>query len=259
MSNLENIADKHSEILNELEYLGLTHYEAELFLTLSHKEMTARELSQANEIPYTKVYGVLEKMIQLNLVQKIEGNPTMFSIPEPATVISILCEENRSKIDKIEDNINDYLSIIRNNADKSKDLKVSWSIVGLSKVQYYLQTMIKNSRHSIYVMDPGIRTIDNKLCELLKAKKDVQLKIIVSACDIKKMPRDLLPFSRIYDRLNSRYYIFDGGTSFMISIEKDHDIYGIVEPCSNCVLQSREHFEMIWDRSKPACPKGDDL
>ena len=105
-------------------------------------------------------------------------------------------------------------------------------------------------------MDPGIRTVDSKSRELLKTKKDIQLKMIFSSSDVKEIPDDLIPFSRISDRLNSRYYVFDNETSFMISLEKDHETYGIVEPCSNCVLQSGEHFEMIWDRSRPACLKG---
>lgn len=255
MSYIEDNPDVHFKILDELEYLGLTHYEAELFLTLSRGGMTAKELSQTTEIPYTKVYAVLEKLIQLNLVQRVSSNPSMFLIPEPEIVISILCEEGRSRIDEIEDHLTNYLSVVRRNEHRSRDLKVSWSIVGSSKVQYYLQTMVKIARHSIYVMDPGIRTLDGKLQENIKTKTGVQLKMIFSSSEAKEIPDDLIPFSRIYDRLNSRYYLFDNETSFMISMEKDHEIYGIVEPCSNCVLQSREHFEMMWDRSRPACSK----
>ena len=252
---MEDNADAHSKILDELEYLGLTHYEAELFLTLSRRVMTARELSQTTEIPYTKVYAVLEKLIQLNLVQRVSSSPSIFSIPEPDVVIGMLCEEVRSRIDRIEDHLTNYLSVVRRNEHRSRDLKVSWSIVGSSKVQYYLQTMVKKARRSIYVMDPGIKTVDSKLQKIIKTKKSVQLKMIFSSSDFKEIPEALIPFSRISDRLNSRYYVFDNQTSFMISLEKDHEIYGIVEPCNNCVIQSEEHFEMVWDRSRPACNK----
>ncbi|MCL4342107.1 MAG: hypothetical protein M1431_08455 [Candidatus Thermoplasmatota archaeon] len=251
---MEDNADARSKILDELEYLGLTHYEAELFLTLSCGGMTARGLSQTTEIPYTKVYAVLERLIQLNLVQRVSSSPSLFSIAEPDIVIGILCDEVRSRIDGIEGHITNYLSVVRRNVIRSGDLKVSWNIVGSSKVQSYLQTMIKKARRSIYVMDPGIRTVDSKLHEIIKSRTDVQLKMIFSSSEAKEIPDDLIPFSRIYDRLNSRYYVFDDETSFMISMEKDHEIYGIVEPCSNCVLQSGEHFEMIWDKSRPACP-----
>ncbi len=249
--NKENSAGKYTEILDELVYLGLTHYEAELFLSLSRREMTARELSQATEIPYTKVYSVLEKLIGKNLVQRIQGNPAIFVVPEPAVLIGCLCDESRSRIDEIERHITSYLSENLGNEARSRVLKVSWGVVGSVKVQYYLQTKIKNSQHSIYVMDPGLRTIDSKLHELLKSKSDIEVKMVFSLADKKKIPEDLLSFSRIYDNLRSRYYIFDGETSFMISLEEGHDIYGIVEPCSNCVLQSRDHFDMIWERSEP--------
>jgi sugar-specific transcriptional regulator TrmB len=257
MSDKEDNADARSKILDELEYLGLTHYEAELFLTLSLRGMTARELAQTTEIPYTKVYAVLEKLNQLNLVQRVSSSPSLFSIPEPDIVIGVLCDEVRSRIDEIEGHITNYLASVRRNVNKSDDLNMSWNIVGSSKVRYYLQTMVKKARRSIYVMDPGIRTVDSKLHEIIKSKTDVQLKMIFSSSDLKEIPEDLIPFSRISDRLNSRYYVFDNETSFMISTEKDHEIYGIVEPCSNCVLQSREHFEMMWDRSRPAAQKDD--
>ena len=170
---------------------------------------------------------------------------------EPEVVISILCDESRSRIDEIERHITSYLSENLVKEPRFKDLKVSWGVVGSVKVQYYLQTKIKNVQHSIYVMDPGLRTIDSKLHELIKSKRDIEVKMVFSLADTKKIPEDLLPFSRIYDKLNSRYYIFDGETSFMISLDEGHDIYGIVEPCSNCVLQSRDHFDMIWERSEP--------
>ncbi len=252
MYNMENNAGEKAQIIKGLEYLGLTTYEAEIFLSLSSREKTARELSQETEIPYTKVYAVLEKLVRMNLVHRVQSNPITFAVPEPEVVISILCDKNRSRIDEIENHIISYLSENLGSKTISGDLKVSWEVVGSLKVRYYLQTRVKNARHSIYVMDPGIRTIDSTLHELLKSKRDIELKMIFLTADSKKIPEDLLPFSRIYDTLNSRYYIFDGETSFMISLEESHDVYGIVEPCSNCVLQSREHFDMIWDRSEAA-------
>ncbi len=105
----------------------------------------------------------------------------MFSIPEPDIVIGILCDEVRSRIDGIEDHINNYLLAARRNVKRSGDLNVSWNIVGSSKVQYYLQTMIKKARRSIYVMDPGIRTVDSKLHEIIKTKTGVQLKMLFSS------------------------------------------------------------------------------
>ncbi|HLH86434.1 MAG TPA: helix-turn-helix domain-containing protein [Thermoplasmataceae archaeon] len=253
---MEDNAYAPSKILDELEFLGLTNYEAQIFLALSHRRMTARDLSRTTGIPYTKVYAVLEKMIQRNLAQRVSGSPSIFSIPNPEIVIGILCDEVRSKINEIEEHVDNYLTMVGGNERRSGDLNVSWSIIGFSKVQYYLQTMVKKATRSIYLMDPGIRTVDSKLHEIIKSRKGVLLKMIFSTGDLKKIPEDLIQFSRIYDRLNSRYYVFDNETSFMISMEKDHEIYGIVEPCSNCVLQSREHFEMIWDRSRPACTKG---
>ena len=125
MSDKEDNADARSKILVELEYLGLTHYEAELFLTLSLRGMTARELAQTTEIPYTKVYAVLEKLNQLNLVQRVSSSPSLFSIPEPDIVIGVLCDEVRSRIDEIEGHITNYLASVRRNVNKSDDLNMS--------------------------------------------------------------------------------------------------------------------------------------
>jgi sugar-specific transcriptional regulator TrmB len=91
------------------EYPQFTWCEAEVFHALSGRRMAAEELSVKTVIPYTRVYTVLGKLLQLNLVQRIPSNSAMFSIHEKEVVISILCEESKYSINGTEGHIANYL------------------------------------------------------------------------------------------------------------------------------------------------------
>ena len=110
---MKNSASISTTILDVLEYPEFTHCEAEVSLALSGRRMTARGISLKTVIRYTKVYTVLEKLLQLNLVQRIPSNPATFSIHETKVVISILCKKIKFSIKGSEGHITNYLYEIR--------------------------------------------------------------------------------------------------------------------------------------------------
>ncbi|MEI7961272.1 MAG: helix-turn-helix domain-containing protein, partial [archaeon] len=80
-----------SDTYSFLEKLGLTEYEAKTLSTLfSLKEAEAPHISRTAQVPKTRVYDVLEKLIQRNLIIEIKGRPKLYRAVEAQKAIDIL-------------------------------------------------------------------------------------------------------------------------------------------------------------------------
>ena len=76
-----------------VEYVGLSEYEAKIYLGLvSLGAAGARRLSLNCDVPRTKVYGTLKKLIDYGLVVEVPGSPKKFMATDPRVAFSTLLE-----------------------------------------------------------------------------------------------------------------------------------------------------------------------
>lgn len=76
-----------------VEYVGLSEYESKIYLTLvSLGAAGARRLSLSSDVPRTKVYGTLKKLIDYGLVIEVPGSPKNFIAADPRNAFSTLLE-----------------------------------------------------------------------------------------------------------------------------------------------------------------------
>lgn len=81
---------------NLVEYVGLSEYESKIYLGLVKLGTSgARKLSLNCDVPRTKVYGTLKKLIDYGLVIEIPGSPKKFIASDPRTAFSTLLELQR--------------------------------------------------------------------------------------------------------------------------------------------------------------------
>ncbi len=86
-----------------LEKLGLTEYEAKTLGTLFKlKEAEAPEISRTAQVPKTRVYDVLEKLIQKNLIIEIKGRPKLYRAVEAQKAIDLLLLTKKSQLTELE-------------------------------------------------------------------------------------------------------------------------------------------------------------
>ena len=89
---------------NLLESMGLTEYESKTLSTLfSLEEAEAPEISRRSQVPKTRVYDVLDKLVKRNLVIEITGRPKKYRVIEAQKVFDSLIEEKKSEIAAIEE------------------------------------------------------------------------------------------------------------------------------------------------------------
>jgi len=79
------------ESLRKLKALGLTEYEAKVYLQLVIKgELDAYELSKASEVPLPRVYQVLEELKKKGFVREALGRPKRFDAVPPLNAVDNL-------------------------------------------------------------------------------------------------------------------------------------------------------------------------
>jgi len=85
---MDDGADRDA-LLDELQRLGLTRYEAQAYLALISRNIdTAKQLSRDSGIPRTKIYAVLEGLSNKGWVRILSGWPLLFRPVDPTRVIA---------------------------------------------------------------------------------------------------------------------------------------------------------------------------
>ena len=93
-----------SEVSNFLVELGLTEYEAKTLGTLFHvRESEAPEISRLAQVPKTRVYDVLERLMEKQLIIEISGRPKKYRVADPENVFTTLIEKKRTEIKNLEE------------------------------------------------------------------------------------------------------------------------------------------------------------
>ncbi len=93
------------ETINHFTSFGLTEYESKAIFSLIKKGLLqAPEISRNTGIPKTRVYDVLEKLEEKQLVIALHGRPKKFQAIESSKIIEKLIKEKRKELTKIEEN-----------------------------------------------------------------------------------------------------------------------------------------------------------
>jgi sugar-specific transcriptional regulator TrmB len=81
-----------------VEYTGLSEYESKVYLSLlSLGNAGARKLSLHCDVPRTKVYGTLKKLIDYGLVVEIPGSPKQFAPSNPNEAFNTILNLTKKK------------------------------------------------------------------------------------------------------------------------------------------------------------------
>jgi len=86
-----------------LEKLGLTEYESKTLNSLFNlQEAKAPEISREAQVPKTRVYDVLDRLVEKELVIEIQGRPKKYRSVEPDKALKKLVENRKLEINDLE-------------------------------------------------------------------------------------------------------------------------------------------------------------
>ncbi len=117
-----------------LEKLGLTEYESKTLSTLFKlSEAEAPEVSRLAQVPKTRVYDVLDKLVKKKLVIEIRGRPKKYRVIDSHKALEQLVEKRKGEIKELE--------------EMAKSIKEQLSHAGKSREEYGEAVMKVKDRH----------------------------------------------------------------------------------------------------------------
>jgi sugar-specific transcriptional regulator TrmB len=172
---------KVSDILAFLQNLGLTEYEAKTYSTLSvGGPMKAGNISKESGVPQSKVYWILDDLIEKQLVEVAEGKPKEYKAVPPAIALSRLIEEREKSISVIKTGLKEvsqYLQPIKG----AEAMGGIWTVRGRNWVEFFNKAceMIDRSKKYVYGVSRDYSR-SAKLSELVEqaSKRGVKVRVI---------------------------------------------------------------------------------
>lgn len=166
-------------IIYSLKILGLSHYEAEAYISLN-KLISAKadEISELANIPRTKVYYVLKELDKKGFIKIDHGTrPLTYTVIPPFNVYKNKKEELIKKLNESGERLNE----IYNNQINETQAPV-WLINSSKNIVNKELELIKESKKSIYIKIGFLfeNEDDDLINTLKKLSNEIQIKIILN-------------------------------------------------------------------------------
>jgi len=169
------------QIKDALKNLGFTDYFVSIYVTLlKHKELDARRLSELTNVPYSRVYEVLNEMIEKGVLIKIDGRPSTYSATTPREMLTSLQANQNQFFEHNAKVIRPYLDSLFGPEKSAVETPLS-IIYGTNAVCARLANLIKSTAQSLSLaiadLEAYFPTISPEL-ERLKAR-NVHISVVV--------------------------------------------------------------------------------
>ena len=154
-----------------VEYIGLSEYESKVYLSLiTLGTAGARKLSLNCDVPRTKVYGTLKKLIDYGLVVEIPGTPKMFAPSHPGESFNTILNITKEKATDF-DSIIKYLENIheKHKEDAGPQKKLVWFLDQDHDIKGKCNEIIRQSEVSLTIVttEDGLEILFNAAHRLL--------------------------------------------------------------------------------------------
>ena len=154
-----------------VEYIGLSEYESKVYLSLINLGTAgARKLSLNCDVPRTKVYGTLKKLIDYGLVVEIPGTPKQFAPSNPGESFNTILNITKEKATDF-DSIIKHLENIheKHKEDAGPQKKLVWFLDQDHDIKGKCNEIIRQSEVALTIVttEDGLEILFNAAHRLL--------------------------------------------------------------------------------------------
>ena len=164
-----------------VEYIGLSEYESKVYLSLINLGTAgARKLSINCDVPRTKVYGTLKKLIDYGLVVEIPGTPKKFSPSKPRESFEAILNLTLEKADDFKEIINRLETLYAEQIDKSGPRKkLVWYLDPEEDIRGKCSEIIRQTQQDLNIIttEDGLEILFNSYHRLLDEMQEHGIEI----------------------------------------------------------------------------------
>ncbi len=246
-----------SNVTTFLEQLGLTEYEAKVMDALFKlNESFAPQISRNAQVPKTRVYDVLDRLVEKKLIIEIYGRPKKYKVIPPEKAFTTLIEERKKELFELDDKSNQVLkelnSLKKPDALTEKVMKVK-SEHDFIKI---LNQEIEQAKDSV----TGFTKLTDKHTALRDAlrvasNKKLQVKLLHSIADknlLKELTSNGAEVKSFEHELNA--YIIDGKKVILALTDFDKNLpeyhFSVWNNSKQMADVLQNYFENCWKKGK---------
>jgi sugar-specific transcriptional regulator TrmB len=133
-------------ILSHLQHLNFTQYESMAYLALlKQSEVTGYELAKNSGIPASKIYAVLNKLIDKDVILAHDSEPVRYTPIPPNDIIARIKDDYLQTFNSLDKSLNDIY-----NNEQTSDHYI-WNLNGRQEIMRRIIEFIDQSQSSLYL------------------------------------------------------------------------------------------------------------
>jgi sugar-specific transcriptional regulator TrmB len=248
------VSEDAKKVLHEV---GLTEYETRAYLILLERGvMTASEVSEFSNVPYSKVYETLNSLEKKGWVEVEKGRPSRYFPKAPSEAL----EAERLRLEGM---LSGWKRVVLGELqplyEKRELLEKPdiWILRGEFSVMAKLQEMLEVVKSELLVAVPAFAKnfVDASVSTLGQVRASgVDVKVMVAGKWTKK-ELSMIKNVRLRDNMFGGGVIVDGKEAllFLGEADKKRSYAGLLVIWSNhigLVKFAREYFQLLWDTAK---------
>ncbi|WP_135364501.1 TrmB family transcriptional regulator [Halosimplex halophilum] len=147
--------DGEAEAVEALQRLGLSKYEAQVFVALERLGTgTARDVDRMTDVPRSQVYGAAENLEERGLVELQQSSPIQYRAVPLAEARETLAE----RFEREQDRAFEYLEEVRRGADHEDEHQEGvWTVHGRDNVASRVRQIVADAEETVlYASGPGL-------------------------------------------------------------------------------------------------------
>lgn len=162
-------------IVEKLEQIGLTEYEAKVYLALLEVHLnTATKASEKSGVPRTRIYSVLESLAHKGWVRIYSGVPLLFKAQAPQEVFEKIKQEYSEFLDSVKSILKEE---VKNMKDKFVIKKFDIGLEGLKEGIKEAKTVEVNNATAEFIKKIGDSFRPDALVKVLLFPGERELKM----------------------------------------------------------------------------------
>lgn len=238
------------EPVEALRRIGLTEWGARAYQSLvGLGQSDAATVAEAAQLPRTRIYGVLDELVQKGWATCSNTRPKTFRAERPFVCFEKARDELLTKLQHAEDHLEAFYR-----QDGARFGGPMWTLTGAEAIQSRLTSMVKTARSSFFLALPFSVPGDERLFEKIRqaVQRGVHVRILVS--DPKTLPRSDGPLGEIRTGIvPTRVAFMDEKQACIMFRRPGHggrpDYKGIWNPHSDMVEQLKDIAMNLWEQT----------
>ena len=160
----------HDEAVAALKRLGLSSYEAQVFIALQRLDTgVVRDVDRMTDVPRSQIYGAAEDLAERGLLDIQQSNPIQYRAVELDEARTRL----RERLDREEERAFDYLESAREEfADESESQEDIWTVQGRETIDNRVVKLVTEANGRIVFGPREVTTLDEPIADALVAASE---------------------------------------------------------------------------------------